>query len=199
MDSQLQFQRRSVKEIAMMKQVQAAKLVLAALVVLVLAAGCATKTTIEPETAAVTAPVVATTDVSQQQPAALGVESQAVQSAPVADHQAVAGLNRIHFAYNEFTLDEQARVTLEQNAVFLRKNSTLKVVVEGHCDERGSDEYNLALGERRAITARNYLISLGIAADRLSILSYGEERPLVAASNEEAWAQNRRAEFKAVR
>jgi peptidoglycan-associated lipoprotein len=198
MDSQPQFQRRSAKEMAMMKPMHVAKTVLAALVVLGLAAGCATKTTIEPETAAVAAPVVATTDVSQQ-PAALGVDSQAVQSAPVADHQAVAGLDRIHFAYNEFTLDEQARVTLEQNAVFLRKNSALKVVIEGHCDERGSDEYNLALGERRAIAARNYLISLGIAADRLSILSYGEERPLVAASNEEAWAQNRRAEFKAVR
>jgi len=182
-----------------MKRIGMVNMVLAALVVLTLAAGCASKTTIEPETtAAVAAPAVATTDVSRQ-PAALGVESQPLQSVPAADHQAVAGLNRIHFAYNEFTLDEQSRVTLEQNAVFLRKNPTMKIVIEGHCDERGSDEYNLALGERRAIAARNYLISLGIAADRLSIISYGEERPLVAAANEEAWAQNRRAEFKAVR
>jgi peptidoglycan-associated lipoprotein len=165
---------------------------------LIAVAGCASKTTPQPEPAPAPAPApMPTTDVSQQ-PTVKGIESQPIQSGPVADHQAVAGLERVYFAYNEFTLDEQARVTLEQNAVFLRKNPALKLVVEGHCDERGSDEYNLALGERRAAAARNYLVSLGIAVDRLSIISYGEEKPLVAASNEEAWAKNRRAEFKAV-
>jgi peptidoglycan-associated lipoprotein len=168
------------------------------LTVLTLVCACSTKTTPEPAMTTTPPAPVATTDLSQQ-PEALGVGSQPVQSAPVADHQAVAGLERILFAYNQFTLDESARVTLEQNAVFLRNNPTLKVVIEGHCDERGSDEYNLALGERRAVAARNYLVSLGIAADRLSILSYGEELPLVAESNEAAWAKNRRAEFKAVR
>ncbi|MHB8709227.1 MAG: peptidoglycan-associated lipoprotein Pal [Desulfuromonadales bacterium] len=174
-----------------------ATLMLAALVA---AAGCATKTTPTPEP--VTPPPVQapmpTTDVTQQ-PEVRGVESQPVQSGPVADHQAVAGLERVHFAYNQFTLDEAARITLEQNAVYLRNKPAEKVVIEGHCDERGSDEYNLALGERRAVAAKNYLVSLGIAADRLSIISYGEEKPLVAESNEEAWAKNRRAEFKAVR
>lgn len=172
-------------------------LILAALVA---AAGCSTKTTITPEPAE-PAPAQApmpTTDVTQQ-PAVRGVESQPVQSGPVADHQAVAGLERIHFAYNQFTLDETARITLEQNAVYLRNKPAEKVIIEGHCDERGSDEYNLALGERRAVAAKNYLISLGIAADRLSIISYGEEKPLVTGSNEESWAKNRRAEFKAVR
>jgi peptidoglycan-associated lipoprotein len=174
----------------------AAALMMVALLAL---AGCASKTTPAPEASAPTAPPpMATTDVAQQ-PKPLGVESQPVQSGPVADLQPVAGLKRIHFAYNQFTLDDQARATLEQNALYLRKNPTQKVVIEGHCDERGSDEYNLALGERRAVAARNYLVSLGIPAERLSIISYGEEQPLVAAANEDAWSQNRRAEFKVAR
>lgn len=164
---------------------------------LLVAAGCASKTTATPEPAEPVAPQgSSTTDVSQQ-PQPLGVANQPVQSGPVADHRAVAGLERIQFAYNQFTLEEQARMILEKNAVYLRSNPALKVVIEGHCDDRGSDEYNLALGERRAMAARNYLVSLGIAAERLAIISYGEEQPLVAAANEEAWAKNRRAEFKA--
>jgi len=182
----------------MIRKARATFPLLAMLTLMTLVCACSTKTTPEPAMTTPPPAAVATTDLSQQ-PEALGVGSQPVQSGPVADHQAVAGLERIHFAYNQFTLDEPARVTLEQNAVFLRNNPTLKVAIEGHCDERGSDEFNLALGERRAVAARNYLVSLGIAADRMSIISYGEEQPLVAASNEEAWAKNRRAEFKAVR
>ena len=182
----------------MIRKARATFPLLAMLTLLTLVCACSTKTTPEPAMTTPPPAAVATTDLSQQ-PEALGVGSQPVQSGPVADHQAVAGLERIHFAYNQFTLDESARVTLEQNAVFLRNNPTLKVAIEGHCDERGSDEYNLALGERRAVAARNYLVSLGIAADRLSIISYGEELPLVTESNEAAWAKNRRAEFKAVR
>jgi peptidoglycan-associated lipoprotein len=164
------------------------------------AAGCASKTATEQDFGARPddRSAATTTDVSQQ-PKPLGVESQPVQSGPVADHQSVAGLQLVHFDYNQFTLDEPARATLEQNAAYLRKNSGLRVAIEGHCDERGSDEFNLALGERRAMTARNYLVSLGIAAERLSVISYGEEQPLVAAANEEGWAKNRRAEFKVAR
>lgn len=166
---------------------------------LIAVAGCASKMASEQDFGPRPADkAIVATDIAQQ-PRPLAVESQTVQSGPVADHRAVAGLERIYFTYNQFTLEEQARITLEQNAVYLRSNPTLKVVIEGHCDDRGSDEYNLALGERRAVTAKNYLISLGIAAERLSIISYGEEQPLVAAANEEAWSQNRRAEFKAVR
>lgn len=172
-----------------------AALLLAALLAVT---GCASKTVTETTPAPAPAPAAPTTDVSQQ-PQPLGVESQPLQSGPAADHRAVAGLERVHFAYNQFTLEEAARLTLEKNAVYLRNNPSLKVVIEGHCDERGSDEYNLALGERRAVAARNYLTSLGIAVERLAIISYGEEKPLVAASNEDAWAQNRRAEFLAVR
>lgn len=165
------------------------------------AAGCASKTAKEQEFGARPADQAAdttTTDVSQK-PRPLGVESQPVQSGPVADHQAVTGLSRVHFAYNQFTLEDAARVTLEQNAVYLRNRPNEKVVIEGHCDERGSDEYNLALGERRALAAKNYLVSLGIPAARLSIISYGEEQPLVTGATEEAWAKNRRAEFKVAR
>jgi peptidoglycan-associated lipoprotein len=171
-------------------------LLMAALLAL---AGCASKTTpAQDSETVINPPATATTDVSQQ-PQPLGVESQPVQSGPVADLQAVAGLQRIHFAYNQFTLEDQARATLEQNAAYLRKNPGLKVAIEGHCDERGSDEFNLALGERRAVAAKNYLVSLGIATGRLSIISYGEEQPLVTAANEDAWAKNRRAEFKVAR
>ena len=165
---------------------------------LLAAAGCASKTAPAEESAIPTPAPMATTDVTQQ-PAPLGVGSQPVQSGPVADHRAVAGLERIHFAYNQFTLDDQSRLTLEQNAIYMRNNPAVKLVIEGHCDDRGSDEYNLALGERRAAAAKNYLVSLGVAAERLSIISYGEEQPLVPAANEEGWAKNRRAEFKAVR
>jgi peptidoglycan-associated lipoprotein len=164
---------------------------------LLVAAGCASKTVPAPEPAT-PPPAMATTDVSQQ-PAPLSIGSQPVLSGPVVDYRSIAGLERVFFAYNQFTLEEPARVILEQNAVFLRSNPTLKVVIEGHCDDRGSDEYNLALGERRAVAAKNYLVSLGISAERLSIISYGEEQPLVTAATEEAWAKNRRAEFKAVR
>jgi len=183
----------------MLQQARITISLMTVLVVLTLLSACATKTAPESEInppAAATG--VGTTDLSQQ-PDALGVGSQPVQSGPVADHEALAGLERVHFDYNQFTLDAPARVTLERNAVFLRNNPALKVVIEGHCDERGSDEYNLALGERRAVAVKNYLVSLGIAADRLRVISYGEEMPLVAEANEEAWAKNRRAEFKAVR
>ncbi|RMF47475.1 MAG: peptidoglycan-associated lipoprotein Pal, partial [Deltaproteobacteria bacterium] len=108
-------------------------------------------------------------------------------------------LQRIHFDFDQFTLSPEARDILAANAALLNANPGLKVRIEGHCDERGSDEYNLALGERRAVAARDYLVSLGVAADRLSTISYGEEMPLDAGHDEAAWAKNRRAEFKAVR
>ena len=116
-----------------------------------------------------------------------------------ASHEAATGLQRIHFAFDQFTLSEEARAILDQNAQYMKANSSANVVIEGHCDERGSDEYNLALGESRALAARNYLNSLGISGSRISVISYGEEKPLDQAANEEAWAMNRRAEFKVVR
>lgn len=110
--------------------------------------------------------------------------------------QAVPSLERIYFNFDRYDLSSEAQAILVNNAEYLKANPAEKVRIEGHCDERGSDEYNLALGERRALAAQKYLESLGIASDRLSVISYGEEMPLDPAQNEAAYAQNRRAEFK---
>ncbi|MEJ2201681.1 MAG: peptidoglycan-associated lipoprotein Pal [Desulfuromonadaceae bacterium] len=110
-----------------------------------------------------------------------------------------AGLSRIYFDFDQFALTAEARDILAANAQYLQANPALRVRIEGYCDERGSDEYNLALGERRASATKNYLVSLGVDADRLAILSYGEELPLDPGHSESAWAQNRRAEFKDLR
>ncbi|MDY0211892.1 MAG: peptidoglycan-associated lipoprotein Pal [Desulfuromonadaceae bacterium] len=116
-----------------------------------------------------------------------------------ADKQAKVELKRIHFAFDQFDLDTEARQTLQNNALYLEQNPTASLVIEGHCDERGSDEYNLALGERRARAAAEYLTNLGVERNRVRTISYGEEKPLDRASTEAAWTLNRRAEFKAQR
>jgi peptidoglycan-associated lipoprotein len=164
-----------------------------------LAAGCAKKPA--PETAAPAPSATERPMVSEMPSQAIpGVQEQAVTDMPLApDLATVAGLQRINFAYDQHTLSDQARDILAGNAAWLKANPGEKVVIEGHCDERGSDEYNLALGERRALAAQSYLVSLGIDATRLSTISYGEERPLAPGQSEEAWAQNRRAEFKVVK
>ena len=99
------------------------------------------------------------------------------------------------FGLDGDTLDAEARRALEANADLLRTYSTWIITIEGHCDERGTAEYNLALGERRALAARNYLVSLGIDADRLRTVSYGKEFPFDPGHDETAWAANRRAHF----
>jgi len=134
----------------------------------------------------------------KQQSEVKGADGSSMQGGAVPSHDQVAGLERIHFDFDQFTLSAEARRILTQNAKFLKANSGVQAAIEGHCDERGSDEYNLALGESRALAAKSYLVSLGISAKRISVISYGEEKPLRNGSNEAAWAQNRRAEFKAV-
>ncbi len=104
-------------------------------------------------------------------------------------------LEDIHFPFDSASLTDEARILLEKHAVWLQSRREAKVAVEGHCDERGTAEYNLALGEQRARAARDYLVSLGVAGDRLRIVSFGKEKPLDPASGEEAWAKNRRAHF----
>lgn len=104
-------------------------------------------------------------------------------------------LEDIHFDYDSANLTDTARVVLEKHALWLQSHREAKVSVEGHCDERGTVEYNLALGEQRARAARDYLESLGVAADRLRTVSYGKERPLDPGTGEQAWARNRRAHF----
>jgi peptidoglycan-associated lipoprotein len=107
------------------------------------------------------------------------------------------GADRIYFAFDKSDLSDESRQILTEKADLLKKFTALKLLVEGHCDERGTNEYNMALGERRARAAYDYLAMLGIDAARLSIISYGEEQPAVPGSTEEAWAKNRRCEFKA--
>lgn len=104
-------------------------------------------------------------------------------------------LRDVHFAFDSYELDDEARATLRENAEWLQENSREKVEIEGHCDERGTVEYNLALGAKRARAVKDYLVSLGIAADRMTTISYGEELPLCTEHNEECWARNRRAHF----
>jgi peptidoglycan-associated lipoprotein len=106
------------------------------------------------------------------------------------------GLNDIYFDYDDHTLSSEARSTLSGNASHLKELSTMRVTIEGHCDERGTTEYNLALGQRRADAARTYLVDLGIDASRLATISYGEERPFEAGHDESAYSQNRRAHFR---
>src|SRR5689334_9002599 len=102
----------------------------------------------------------------------------------------------IYFAYDESTLDASARAALDAVAAYLRKNPNAKVRIPGHTDQRGTTEYNLMLGEKRARTARDYLINAGIAKGRITIVSYGEEQPAASGDDEEAWARNRRDEFE---
>ena len=101
--------------------------------------------------------------------------------------------DRVFFATNETILTTASRETLRAQAAWLRQNSSINVVLEGHADERGTREYNLALGERRANSAKDYLMTYGISSDRISVLSYGKERPVDAGSNPLAWSKNRRS------
>jgi len=101
--------------------------------------------------------------------------------------------DRVFFALDSSTLSGEAQATLDRQAGWLKENSGVNIVIEGHADERGTREYNIALGERRATAAKNYLVNLGVAASRLSTVSYGKERPAVMGSDESAWSQNRRA------
>jgi len=101
--------------------------------------------------------------------------------------------DRVFFATNESILTTKSRDTLRKQAAWMRKNSDLTFVIEGHADERGTREYNLALGERRANAAKDYLMTYGIAGNRLSVISYGKERPVDSGSNPLAWSKNRRS------
>jgi len=102
-------------------------------------------------------------------------------------------LKDIRFDYDKYDIRRVDEGILRENAAFLKKNPKMKIQIEGHCDERGTVEYNLALGERRANSTKRYLVSLGITSDRISTISFGKERPLDPGHNEEAWAKNRRA------
>ncbi|MBW1722725.1 MAG: peptidoglycan-associated lipoprotein Pal [Deltaproteobacteria bacterium] len=107
--------------------------------------------------------------------------------------------SKIYFDFDKSELKPEARAILDKKAAWLREHPEFNLRIEGHCDERGTNEYNLALGERRANAAFNYLNALGVSSSRMSTVSYGEERPVDPRHNEEAWAKNRRDEFRLIK
>lgn len=171
-------------------------------------AGCGQRETPleDPAPPAATAPPVAepTSPSTTAQDDFVPVESE-VLSAPIADDgilsRSLDELNRdsplspVFFGVDSSELDDAGRTVVAANAETLSMYPTWTVTIEGHCDERGTAEYNLALGERRAVAAKTYLVSLGIAADRVQTVSYGKEYPFDAGQNDRAWAQNRRGHF----
>ncbi|WP_341705636.1 peptidoglycan-associated lipoprotein Pal [Ferrovibrio sp.] len=122
---------------------------------------------------------------------ATGTTTAGIQSGSVQDFQVNVG-DRVFFDFDKFDVKPAGKATLDKQAAWLKKYPNWKVVIEGHCDERGTREYNLALGERRANAVKTYLANQGIPANRVTTISYGKERPVALGSNEAAWAQNRR-------
>jgi len=154
---------------------------------MMLATGCAKKTTTsaEGEGLAFTTP----------EPGAGGAATEAeMQAMQMAEQELTA--NKIFFDFDKYDLKPASKDVLKAKAAVLKKYGSWKMLIEGHCDERGTEEYNLALGERRARSAYEFLVVLGVPSSRLKIVSFGEERPAEAGSNETAWAKNRRCEFK---
>ena len=150
-------------------------------------------------------PSGSTTVTPPPEPPAPAPEPTTVPAEPVAEDSIAAGsiddINRnsplkpVFYGLDEAEVDAEGQKILQANADLLRRYSTWQISIEGHCDERGTAEYNLALGERRAVAARNYLVSLGIPADRVKTVSYGKEFPFDPGHSEEAWSKNRRAHF----
>jgi peptidoglycan-associated lipoprotein len=151
---------------------------------LVFAAGCAKKA--RPAGVPVEEPMVGEPEVT---------EPEATEPEPPTQVMEMLVLDDVHFDFDMYNIRPDARETLLRHAEKLQENTGPSVLIEGHCDERGTSEYNIALGERRARSTREFLVSYGIDASRLSTLSYGEERPLDPGHDEESWARNRRAHF----
>lgn len=121
-------------------------------------------------------------------------------AAGAGDYASKAAMNEfvyedIYFAFDRSELSSAAQTVLKKKAAYLKANPDLSAFIEGHCDERGTPEYNMALGDRRAESAKSFLVDQGVAPQRMTTISYGEERPVDAGKNEEAWAKNRRAHF----
>ncbi len=163
---------------------------LAILVLSLTAAGCARKAAEAPPQVAVAPPAPA----AAPEPEAPAPEPSTPDSvAPASPQEAMAEFQPAFFDFDSYRLDAGARDALDADARMLRTEPDVSVLVEGHCDERGTVEYNQALGERRAEAARDYLVATGIEASRIEIVSYGKDRPFANGHDEEAWARNRRA------
>jgi len=171
---------------------------------LVLPAGCAKKAvmkeepTMGKEAVEKQAPVQAAPAQAAPAKAEEQKVDEAAMAAALADKEA-SQFADIHFAYDRSDLRPDARKILDMHAKWLKAHPEFKARIEGNCDERGTVEYNMALGQRRAASAMKYLVDLGVAKNRLSTISYGKERPLDPGHNEEAWAKNRRDHFSVTR
>lgn len=152
-----------------------------------LAASCAKKATEAPPTAA---PVPA-----QPAPTPAPTPTTPAPTTPAATQVTSSDFAPAFFDYDSATLRDDARAALDANARLLRENSDMRITIEGHCDERGTVEYNQALGERRGQAAQEYLVAAGISASRMDVVSYGKDRPFDQGHDERAWAANRRAHF----
>lgn len=126
-------------------------------------------------------------------PGASGPITPAVIPGSLQDFVQSAGADRVFFGYDSYFLDDEARAVLQKQADWLQRNASIRATVEGHSDERGTREYNLALGARRAEAVKNYLVGAGVPAGRIETISYGKERPVALGSFEESWSQNRRS------
>ncbi|MFA7405057.1 MAG: peptidoglycan-associated lipoprotein Pal [Pelobacteraceae bacterium] len=146
---------------------------------------------IQPKTSVAAPKQAATLPVTQAASA-----QQPQKTSSIAELQ--SALERIYFNFDSATLSDSSRGILAKNAAALAKETSSQIRIEGNCDERGSAEYNLALGERRAKAAQQYLVTMGVKQDRLSIISYGKEKPAVQGNDEAAWSKNRRDEFVVV-
>lgn len=167
----------------------------------IVAGGCTKKQMVQDDDALSQAPAV-TGDTSSATPAPTPVAQEPVvkdDSLSTETATAVEPFETIYFDLDSYVLRQDARDALNKNAQWLLKQTTAKVRLEGNCDERGSDEYNLALGEKRAKAAKSYLVTLGVPAERLDTISYGKEKPVDPGHNEAAWAKNRRVDFVIVK
>ncbi|MGA0920545.1 MAG: peptidoglycan-associated lipoprotein Pal [Gemmatimonadaceae bacterium] len=152
---------------------------------------------VAPVAAAPTAPAAGTTSTAVGERLAGATGTAGGRDLSTSDPRAVLS-EMIFFDYDQSELRPEARATLDAKLAFLQSNPAVRIRVAGHTDERGSDEYNIALGMRRAAAAKRYLVDLGIAESRIAVVSFGEERPLNAESTDAAWAQNRRDEFEII-
>ncbi len=118
-----------------------------------------------------------------------------IQESRLKSFETTADLKDIHFEFDQFDLDSNSKSVLDQNAAFLKSNPSLHIEIQGHCDERGTNNYNIALGERRAHSTKKYLVSKGVDSRKVHVISFGEEKPFCFASDESCWFQNRRAHF----
>jgi peptidoglycan-associated lipoprotein len=157
---------------------------------------CSSKPKAATASAAKPVAVAAATPIAAPTPAAeLEQRSQAPVQISVEELNRKGYLKDAFFDYNRYEIRQDQRDTLEKDAAWLRGHPTVKITVEGHCDERGTAQYNMALGQQRAEAVKDYLVHLGIDPSRIQIISYGNERPFVVGHDEKAWAQNRRDHF----